>query len=170
MPLEEILEKILKEVKRSADRNEMIHNMMLGGAKLPASAKKASSKVEEEDETEVDDELEIDEEEETPKPKAKAKGKPAAKKETAVTEEDVRLAANAMVRACVKSAGGDKDAKKKDAAVKEGKKQVKRVLSEFDVELIEELTEDNYKLAIRAFDRVAGTFAPEAEESGDLDI
>ena len=145
---------------------EMIHNHL---AKLPESNKKLDGKLEEE---EVKDELELEEEEEAPKPKGKNKTKtisPKKEEEKELTEEDVRIAANAMVKSCIKSAGGDKDAKKKDAAVKEGKKHVKRVLSEFDVELIEELSEDQYKNAIRAFERVSGTFVPEAETSDDLD-
>lgn len=119
---------------------------------------------------ELEEQEEAEEQEEKPKAKPKGKAKPEPVKEKEVTEEDVRIAANAMVKACVKSAGGDKDPKKKEAAVKEGKKHVKRVLGEFDCELIEELTEDNYKMAVRAFERVAGTFAPDAETSDDLDI
>lgn len=142
----------------------MIHNHL---AKLPESNKKLDAKLEEE---EAEDELEL-EEEEAPKPKVKSKSKTSPSKETEVfTEEHVRIAANAMVKSCVTAAGGDKNPKKKDAAVKEGKKQVKRVLSEFEAEKIEDLTEDNYELAVRAFKRVAGTFAPAAEESDDLDI
>jgi len=166
MPLEDVLEKILLQQKRIADRLEMIHNHL---AKLPESNKKLDAKLEEE---ETEAEVELEEEEE--KPKAKGKSKPAAKEKEKeakpLTEEDVRIAANAMIKSCVKSAGGDKDPKKKDAAVKEGKKHVKRVLGEFDVELIEELSEDQYENAIRAFDRVSSTFAPAAEESDDLDI
>lgn len=165
MPLEDVLEKILLQQKRIADRLEMIHNHL---AKLPESNKKLDAKLEEE---EVDDELDLEDEEEAPKPKAKGKPKGAPVKETKkLTEEDVRIAANKMVKACVVAAGGDKDAKKKDAAVKEGKKHVKRVLGEFEVDAIEDIPEESYKMAIRAFDRVAGTFAPAAEESDDLDI
>jgi hypothetical protein len=161
MSLEDVLEKMVLQQKRIADRLEMIHNHL---SKLPESNKNLDTELEEQ---ETEDEAKL-EQEEKPKRGRKAKTEPIEDKK--LTEEDVRIAANAMVKACIKSSGGDRDAKKKEAAVKEGKKEVKRVLSEFDAELIEDLTEDNYALAIRAFDRVAGTFAPDAETSDDLDI
>jgi hypothetical protein len=150
------------ELKRIADRLEMIHNYLTSKEKNP----KLDAELEEQEEAE-----------EAPKSakglkavsattktvKERSKAAPvSAEKE--LTEEDVRISANSMVKACIKSVGD------KDKGVKEGKKHVKRVLGEFDVELIEDLSEDQYKNAIRAFERVAGTFAPAAEESDDLDI
>lgn len=113
------------------------------------------------------DEMLVEEEAEEEKPKAKPKGKakPESVKEKEVTEEEVRIAANAMIKSAIKSVGGDKT-----KGVAEGKKHVKRVLGEFDCEKIEDLQESDYKNAVRAFERVAGTFAPDAESSDDLDI
>jgi hypothetical protein len=159
MPLEDVLEKILLQQKRIADRLEMIHNHLSKSAEVNP---KLDAELEEQ---EAKEEVELEEEE---APKAKSKGKKAApvEKETKpLIEDDVRKAANAMIKSCIKSVGGNKD-----KGVAEGKKHVKRVLGEFDVELIEELSEDQYKNAIRAFERVAGTFAPDAEASDDLAI
>jgi hypothetical protein len=132
----------------------MLHNHL---SNLPEENPKLDAELKEKEE-----EAEVELEEEKPKKGKKVKSEPVKEKE--LTEEDVRISANSMIKACIKSVGD------KDKGVKEGKKHVKRVLGEFDVELIEELSEDQYKNAVRAFDRVAGTFAPAAEESDDLDI
>jgi predicted acyltransferase (DUF342 family) len=112
----------------------------------------------------LDEKLEAEEAvEEAPKPKAK--GKPKAVPEKAkLTEEEVRIAANSLIKSAIKAIGDQ------DKGVKEGKAQVKRVLGEFDAATIAELKEQDYEMAIRAFERVAGTFVPAAEESDDLDI
>ena len=145
---------IEQELKRIADRLEMIHNHLV---KLPEQNPKLDVELEEQEEAE--------EQAEAPKPKKNGKKAPEPVKEKEVTEEDVRIAANAMIKSAIKSVGGDKT-----KGVAEGKKHVKRVLGEFDCEKIEDLTEDQFKNAVRAFERVAGTFAPDAETSDDLDI
>lgn len=134
----------------------MIHNHL---SKLPESNPKLDEELEEK---EAEEELEVEE-----KPKVKSKTKKVAEpiKEEKVTEEEVRIAANALIKAAIKSVGGNKE-----KGVQEGKKHVKRVLGEFDAEKIEELTETQFADAIRAFERVIGTFVPEAETSDDLDI
>jgi hypothetical protein len=163
MSLEESIATGVLQLKRIADRLEMIHNHL---SKLPESNPKLDVELEEQEEAE-----------EAPKSvkgskaanataksaKAPSKAAPASV-EDKLTEDAVRIAANALIKAAIASVGN------KDKGVAEGKKHVKRVLGEFDCEKIEDLQESDYKNAVRAFDRVAGTFAPEAEASDDLDI
>jgi hypothetical protein len=145
----------------------MIHNHLSKSAELDP---KLDEKLEEEEK----EELEV---EEAPKSvkgskaasattknaKAPSKAAPVSVEEK-LTEDDVRIAANGLIKSAIKSVGN------KEKGVAEGKKHVKRVLGEFDCEKIEDLQESDYKNAIRAFERVSGTFVPEAEASDDLDI
>jgi hypothetical protein len=166
MSLEETHGNIALQLKRIADRLEMIHNHM---SKFPESNPKLDEELVEEEEAE-----------EAPKSTKSVKGSKAVNATTAaakapskgvpvsvdekLTEDDVRIAANGLIKSAIKSAGS------KEKGVAEGKKHVKRVLGEFDCEKIEDLQESDYKNAIRAFERVSGTFVPEAEASDDLDI
>lgn len=166
MSLEESIDTGVLQLKRIADRLEMIHNHLTN---LPEKNPKLDAELEEEEEAEEAPKSTKSvkgskaENATTKNAKAPSKAVPVSVEEK-LTEDDVRIAANGLIKSAIKSAGN------KEKGVAEGKKHVKRVLGEFDCEKIEDLQESDYKNAIRAFERVSGTFAPEAEASDDLDI
>jgi hypothetical protein len=133
------------ELKRIADRLEMIHNHLV---KLPEADSKLDKRLEKEEES---DEA----------PAKRKPGRPAKGDGPKLGEEDVRKVALQVVKKHP-DYGDEKN-------VKPGRTEVKRILKSLGKETIEDLEQHQYTEAIAAFERVIGTYVDDAEESDDLE-
>jgi hypothetical protein len=133
------------ELKRIADRLEMIHNHLVN---LPEQDKK------------LDKRLEVEEETEEAPVKKKPGRPPKSATASNITEEDVRKAALKVVR---------KHPKYETEGNAPGKAEVKRILKSLGAETIEDLEKEQHAEAHAAFERVVGTYVEDASESDDLE-